>query len=120
MRRTDTFRVQKCTGKGGIGVACRLAIFLPGVMWSNLNIAATELSVIYDDRRIMLPDIISALNNIGVAILFLPSPSKSPAATIPAKRTVRYLHSYKEANKFTKDREIQVSGMPHSPYKKIL
>jgi hypothetical protein len=98
MQRTDTFRVEKCIGKAGISVACRLAIFLPGVMWSRINIDATKLSITYDDRRITLAGIISALNNIGVAILFLPSPD-IPAATgiHPANRIVRYLRSYKEA-----------------------
>jgi hypothetical protein len=102
MQRTDTFGVENCTGNGGIGAACRLAIFLPGVMWSSLNIAATELSVTYDDHRITLPGIIAALNNIGFAILFLPSPAISAAAAIhPANRTVRHLRSHKDANKFT-------------------
>jgi hypothetical protein len=97
MQRTDTFRVEKLTGNVGIGAACRLAIFLPGVMWSNFNIAATELSVTYDDRRITLPGIISELNNIGFGIFFLPSPAMPAATAIhSANRTVRHLCSHNE------------------------
>jgi hypothetical protein len=101
MQRTDTFRVEKSIGNGGIGAACRLAIFLPGVMWSNLNISATELSVTYDDSRITLPGIISALNNIGVAVLFLPSQTIPADAYInPANRTIRRFRSYKETSRY--------------------
>jgi len=120
MQRIDTFRIEKCNGNGSIGAACRLAIFLPGVRWSNLNIAATELSVIYDDHRITLPSIIAALNSIGFSILFLSSPAM-PTTTIihPVNRIVRHLSSSKKTNKFIKDQQIQVSGMTLK-YNKIL
>jgi hypothetical protein len=77
MKRTDTFKIGTGAGTSHISAASRLVRSLMGVEWGDINSAATELTVTYDDRWITRPGIASALKGIGVTCKIFATPAKS-------------------------------------------
>jgi hypothetical protein len=66
MKMTNIFKIETSVGISHISATSRFVRSLMGVVWGDINGAATELTVIYDNRLITRSGIASALKSIGV------------------------------------------------------
>jgi hypothetical protein len=90
MKRTDTFKIETGAGTGHISAASRLVRSLMGVEWGDINSAATELIVTYDDCLITRLGIASALKGIGITCKIFVTPAKpSNDADTPENRAAQ-------------------------------
>jgi hypothetical protein len=82
-----------------MSVASRLIRSLIGVEWGDINSAATELTVTYDDCWITRSGIATALKSIGVSckIFAVPTPAKPPSiADRSESRVAQKIRYHKE------------------------